>query len=104
MPAPRDRAGGDRARPRRVEQRLGQRPALYRPPWLLRVPALFPLLVERSPVAVSGTFCHPLEVFQPRPARMAQRALATVKPGGIVIFHDGYDGKGADRGSTVAAF
>ena len=72
-------------------------------PWLLRVSGLFPLLVERSLVAVSRTFCHPMEVFQPRAARIAQRVLATVKPGGIGIFHDGYEGEGADRGSTVAA-
>jgi peptidoglycan/xylan/chitin deacetylase (PgdA/CDA1 family) len=85
------------------EQTLGRLPRLYRPPWLLRTPALFPILRERSLQPVSGTFCHPLEVFQPSPERIARRALAAVRPGGIVIFHDGYDAKGANRSSTVAA-
>ncbi|HTW00077.1 MAG TPA: polysaccharide deacetylase family protein [Streptosporangiaceae bacterium] len=82
---------------------VGLRPALYRPPWLLRVPALGPVLREHRLRAVSGEFCHPLEVFQPRPALIAGRVLAKVRPGSIVIFHDGYDGRPGDRSSTVAA-
>jgi peptidoglycan/xylan/chitin deacetylase (PgdA/CDA1 family) len=82
---------------------LDRRPALYRPPWLLRTPALMRILSERSMQPVSGLFCHPLEVFQPGPERIARRALATVRPGCMLIFHDGFDAIGADRGSTVEA-
>jgi peptidoglycan/xylan/chitin deacetylase (PgdA/CDA1 family) len=82
---------------------LGRQPALYRPPWLARTPALFEVLRERSLQPVSGDFCHSLEVFQPSAARIARGALAKVRPGSIIIFHDGYDDKRADRGSTVAA-
>jgi peptidoglycan/xylan/chitin deacetylase (PgdA/CDA1 family) len=82
---------------------LGRQPALYRPPWLARTPALFEVLRERSLRPVSGEFCHSLEVFQPSAARIARGALAKVRPGSIIIFHDGYNDKGADRGSTVAA-
>lgn len=82
---------------------LGRQPALYRPPWLLRTPALFAVLRTRSLHAVSGEFCHPLEVFQPAPERIARAALAKVRPGGIIIFHDGFDARGGDRGSTVSA-
>jgi peptidoglycan-N-acetylglucosamine deacetylase len=82
---------------------LGRQPALYRPPWLARTPALFQVLRERSLQPVSGEFCHPLEVFQPSAARIARGALAKVRPGSIIIFHDGYHDKGADRASTVAA-
>jgi peptidoglycan/xylan/chitin deacetylase (PgdA/CDA1 family) len=82
---------------------LGRQPALYRPPWLARTPALFEVLRERALQPVSGEFCHSLEVFQPSPARIARGALAKVRSGSIIIFHDGYDDKGADRGSTVAA-
>jgi peptidoglycan-N-acetylglucosamine deacetylase len=82
---------------------VGLRPALYRPPWLLRVPALFTVLRKHGLRAVSGEFCHPLEVCQPEPARIARRAVAKVVPGSILIFHDGHDGHAGQRGSTVAA-
>lgn len=82
---------------------VGLRPALYRPPWLLRTPCLGHVLTELGLQAVSGEFCHPLEVGQPRPGLIAVRALAKVRPGSIIIFHDGYDGRGGNRASTVAA-
>ncbi|MEA2521804.1 MAG: peptidoglycan-N-acetylglucosamine deacetylase [Actinomycetota bacterium] len=82
---------------------IGREPALYRPPWLVRTPATFRVLEEAGLRAVSGEFCHALEPFQPSPKRIARRTLAKVKPGRIVIFHDGYDAKGADRTSTVEA-
>lgn len=78
-------------------------PALYRPPWLTRTPALFRLLREREMTAVSGTFCHALEVAQIRGARIAKVAERRTDPGSIVIFHDGYNGVGASRHSTVVA-
>lgn len=82
---------------------LDAQPALYRPPWLARTPALFDLLQESSLQPVSGEFCHALEPMQPSPQSIARRALAKVRPGAIIIFHDGYDAKGGDRASTVAA-
>jgi peptidoglycan/xylan/chitin deacetylase (PgdA/CDA1 family) len=82
---------------------LGIRPAMYRPPWLLRVPSLFPMLRRHGLQPISGEFCHPLEVFQPDPERIARATLAKVRPGSIVIFHDGFDGHAGYRASTVAA-
>ncbi|WP_427891446.1 polysaccharide deacetylase family protein [Kribbella sp. GL6] len=82
---------------------LGIRPALYRPPWLLRIPALADLLHEHGLQVVSGEFCHLLEVAQPSPHRIAAQALRSTRPGSIIIFHDGWDGKSADRSATVAA-
>ncbi len=82
---------------------VGLRPALYRPPWLLRIPALGPVLARHNLRPVSGEFCHPLEVFQPGPEMIAEGALAKARPGSIIIFHDGFDGHGGNRGSTVAA-
>jgi peptidoglycan-N-acetylglucosamine deacetylase len=86
-----------------VFAQLGIRPALYRPPWLLRIPALHPLLHNHGLQVVSGEFCHPLEVAQPSPERIARHALRTTHPGSIIIFHDGRDGKGGDRAATVKA-
>lgn len=82
---------------------IGRQPALYRPPWLLRTPSLMRLLGELGVQPVSGEFCHALEVFQPSPARIARRALAKSRPGAILIFHDGFDGRGGDRHNTVEA-
>jgi peptidoglycan-N-acetylglucosamine deacetylase len=82
---------------------IGVRPALYRPPWLLRIPALRGVLAEHRLRPVSGEFCHPLEVFQPRARLIASGVLAKARPGSIVIFHDGYDGHEGNRASTVAA-
>lgn len=92
---------------RRAEQaftrHIGLRPVLFRPPWLLRTPGLFDLARKQSLQLVSGEFSHVLEVFQPSPERIARRAVAKAGPGSIVIFHDGFDAKGGDRASTVAA-
>ena len=82
---------------------VGIRAALYRPPWLLRVPALRQVLRQHGLSAVSGEFCHALEVCQPRPETIARRALAKARPGAVIIFHDGYDGHSGDRANTVAA-
>lgn len=83
---------------------IGQTPALYRPPWLLRAPALFPILRRHQLTAVTGTFCHPLEVAQVGAARIARRATKlAAHPGSVMIFHDGYDGKSGYRGQTVEA-
>jgi peptidoglycan/xylan/chitin deacetylase (PgdA/CDA1 family) len=82
---------------------LGLRPALYRPPWLLRIPALGDLLHQHGLQAVSGEFCHPLEVAQPSPERIARLALRITRPGSMIIFHDGRDGKGGERAATVDA-
>lgn len=80
---------------------IGREPALYRPPWLLRTPSLLRLLGDFGVQPVSGEFCHALEVFQPSPQRIARRALAKSRPGAILIFHDGFDGRGGDRSNTV---
>ena len=86
-----------------VFAQLGIRPALYRPPWLLRIPALQGLLRDHGLHVVSGEFCHPLEVTQLSPGRIARYAVRAARPGSIIIFHDGRDGKDGDRAATVKA-
>lgn len=82
---------------------LGVRPALYRPPWLIRIPALARVLRIHGLRPVSGEFCHPLEVLQINPERLARAAIAKTRPGTILIFHDGFDGHDGNRAATVAA-
>jgi peptidoglycan-N-acetylglucosamine deacetylase len=86
-----------------LSNRLDRTPALFRSPWLWRQPSLLRLLRHNSLQPVSGTFCHALEVFQPDAERIARRALAKTRPGSILIFHDGFDGRGGDRSETVRA-
>jgi peptidoglycan/xylan/chitin deacetylase (PgdA/CDA1 family) len=86
-----------------LRSRLGRTPALFRSPWLWRQPMLLRTIRDHALKPVSGEFCHPLEVFQPDGARIARRAVAKTKPGTILIFHDGFDGRGGNRAETVRA-
>lgn len=82
---------------------LGVAPGLFRPPWLGRQPALLGTVRRMGMQVVSGTFGHPLEVFQPAAQRIAARAAAVTRAGSILILHDGFDARGGYRGQTVAA-
>jgi peptidoglycan/xylan/chitin deacetylase (PgdA/CDA1 family) len=86
-----------------LRERLGRTPALARTPWLWRQPALLRMLRRRRLEPVAGVFCHPLEVFHRDGAAMARRAIAQTRPGTILIFHDGFDGRVGDRTQTVRA-
>jgi peptidoglycan/xylan/chitin deacetylase (PgdA/CDA1 family) len=83
--------------------RLGRTPAVARTPWLWRQPVLLRMLRSRGLEPVAGVFGHPLEVFQRSGAAMARWAVARTRPGTILIFHDGFDGRGGHRGETVEA-
>lgn len=99
---PRQRAEVDRAQ--EVFQRIaGVTPALYRPPWLCHPPWVLSTLRERRLQVVSGTFGHPLEVFQPPGQLMAAGADRVTAPGSMIIFHDGREARGGPRDQTVAA-
>ncbi len=88
---------------RRLTTLLGRQPALFRPPWLFRHSSMLATLRSQGIEPISGEFAHILEVFQPRPERIARRALAKVGPGAILIFHDGFDSRTGPRGQTVEA-
>ncbi|SDB80353.1 Peptidoglycan/xylan/chitin deacetylase, PgdA/CDA1 family [Raineyella antarctica] len=85
------------------EEITGQRPTLYRPPWLWRSRGLFRTLREQGLTPVSGEFAHEFEPFQIPAAWTARRALGRASPGKILIFHDGYDIRGGDHTQTVRA-
>jgi peptidoglycan/xylan/chitin deacetylase (PgdA/CDA1 family) len=79
----------------------GVRPALYRPPWLCHPPWVLHSIRSRRLHVVSGTFAHPLEVFQPSAALLAAGAVRRTRPGSILILHDGREARGGDRQQTV---
>jgi peptidoglycan-N-acetylglucosamine deacetylase len=82
---------------------LEVRPTLFRPPWLFRQPWLLATLERAGLTPVSGEFGDELEPFQPSAERMVRRALSKVRPGAILIFHDGVEARGGDRTQTVRA-
>jgi peptidoglycan/xylan/chitin deacetylase (PgdA/CDA1 family) len=86
-----------------IGEAIGRRPHLFRPPWLVRTAATFASVRRHQLLAVSGTFCHPLEVAKCPSRRIAARAVARSTPGRILIFHDGYNGENADRRRTLDA-
>jgi peptidoglycan-N-acetylglucosamine deacetylase len=88
---------------RLLSRHLGRTPALARTPWLWRQPLLLRMLRNRGLEPISGVFCHPLEVFHRDGAAMARWTVARTRPGSILIFHDGFDGRGGRRDETVKA-
>jgi peptidoglycan/xylan/chitin deacetylase (PgdA/CDA1 family) len=86
-----------------IHRITGQRPHLFRPPWLFRQPWLLRTAQRLGLTAISGVFGSEREIFQPNGEGMARRALNKVRPGTILIFHDGYNATGGNRAETVRA-
>lgn len=86
-----------------IRKYVGIFPALYRSPWLWRHPFIFRSVKESGLTPISGKFCHALEVLQIDGDKIAKSALRKAKPGTIIIFHDGKEGKGGNRSQTVKA-
>jgi len=86
-----------------IKKITGEEPKLFRPPWLFRNPILLKSVKKLGLKPISGVFCHSLEVFQIDAQQIAKGAIKKAKPGQIIIFHDGYNAKGANRTQTVEA-
>ncbi|MCU1396393.1 MAG: polysaccharide deacetylase family protein [Ilumatobacteraceae bacterium] len=87
-----------------IERASGVRPTLFRPPWLFRTPRILQTVGTAGLRTIGGEFGHVLEVFQPNPTRMAKSTLRKIRPGSIIIFHDGCNARqGVDRIETVCA-
>lgn len=81
----------------------GVAPQLYRPPWLCHWPWVLRGIAGTGSQVVSGTFVHPLEMWQPDPTRLASGAVRVARPGGMIIIHDGRESRGGFRGHSAAA-
>lgn len=67
-------------------------------PWVPRT------AVREHLLPVSGTCCHPFEVLHADGERIARAPVRKIKPGAIVIFHDGFNARPhARRAETVRA-
>jgi peptidoglycan-N-acetylglucosamine deacetylase len=81
----------------------GVTPTLYRPPWLCHWPWVMGTARQHGLQVVSGTFVHPLEIFQPAAVKLTDSAARLTRPGTILIFHDGREARGGPRDQSVAA-
>lgn len=81
----------------------GERPRLFRFPWLYEPARIAHSLRAEGLRPIGGVFGAFGETLQLDAERLAKHALGKARPGAILIFHDGYNAKGAYRGSTVRA-
>ena len=86
-----------------ITQVTGQAPRFMRFPWLFRTPWLIATAYRLGLQPVAGTFLNVREFKQPDGLKMARQFAAKVRPGDIIIMHDGYNASGADRLQTVRA-
>jgi len=86
-----------------IKRTIGRSPALYRPPWLFNQPWLLNNLKKHSLTPVSGYFSSTWEVWHASAEQIAKDALRVVRPGRILIFHDGFDTEGGARTGSVGA-
>ena len=92
------------ARTKTVLQNQGVAATIFRFPWLFRTPWLLSSVKNAGYEAiVSGQFSHAFEPFQVSAHKIIANTLKIARPGAIIIFHDGYNAKPADRTQTVAA-
>ena len=86
-----------------LEKRVGYRPRFYRQPAGFRNPKIFGILKEMG-MSLVGWQAHALDNLVKEPRAIAQRILKSVRPGGIILLHDGWDrDEEQDRAPTLEA-
>jgi peptidoglycan/xylan/chitin deacetylase (PgdA/CDA1 family) len=82
---------------------VGYRPRFYRQPAGFRNPKIFGILKEMG-MSLVGWQTHALDTVSKDPRAITRRILKTFRPGGIILFHDGWDRDGEkDRSPTLEA-
>lgn len=77
-------------------------PPLYRPPVGLKNPPLARVVQELGLKVIAWSL-HSRDTRSRDPRRIADRVLDKVKPGAIILMHDGHDLPGGHRPATVEA-
>ena len=89
-----------------ISQVLGEAPCLFRPPYGVRWFGLFPALRERGLTDVQWSDTGYDWIVRYSPAEIARLTLAALKPGSIILLHDGREPRApgtVDASTTVAA-
>lgn len=81
----------------------GKKPRFFRPPRFLVAPKMFKIAKKHNLLIIGGTFGVFFEQFQPNSDFMTWEVLKKIYPGIILIFHDGFNNKGANRTNTIRA-
>lgn len=85
-----------------VEAATGNRPRLYRPPFGFMSPGQARFVRHLGYEPVLGDV-YPEDAHRPGVARIVRRVLSRLRPGSILILHDGSPLGPADRSQTVEA-
>lgn len=86
-----------------LEKWVGYRPRFYRQPAGFRNPKIFGILKEMG-MSLVGWQTQAFDTVAKSPVGIVQRILKTVRPGGIILLHDGWDRDGErDRTPTLEA-
>lgn len=86
-----------------LEKWVGYRPRFYRQPAGFRNPRIFAILEELG-MSLVGWQAHAFDNLVKEPRAMAQRILKSVRPGGVILLHDGWDrDEEQDRAPTLEA-
>ncbi len=86
-----------------LEKRVGYRSPFYRQPAWFRNPRIFGILKEMG-MGLVGCQAWAFDSQEQNPGTIARRILGKVKPGGIILLHDGSDTEGGqDRTPTLEA-
>jgi len=89
-----------------IERATGSWPRLFRPPYGVRWFGLFPALRQRGLTNVQWSDTGYDWVERHAPADIARKALAKLRPGGVILLHDGREPRQVgqvDASRTVAA-
>lgn len=86
-----------------IQANTGAAVRFFRAPWLVRHPWLGQMLRRQGLLPVSGLLATRHEARQRDGGQMAASCLKQVRPGAIIIFHDGRETRGGDRAQTVRA-
>lgn len=74
-----------------IKKITGVTPALFRPPHLFREPLMTKTLEQNHLYLITGTYGVTKESFSPPAFKMAKEILKKIKPGEIIILHDGFN-------------
>lgn len=86
-----------------IEKAVGYRPRFFRQPVGLNNPSVMKIIDAMGMVMV-GWQVRAYDAVKPDKEKIVRRILGGVRPGGIILLHDGWDGKTIpDRSATVAA-